>query len=218
MTFIVNKRNVLYSVKSPISGFIEVIRGIHGLELHINGAVQTVKMLKNKRINYWEIATNLVNVSPDSRILLLGLGGGEIIRNLLNKHPILNITVIELDPIIVEIYNKFFKEEKHNPTIILADAYDYMLKNNIKYDLIYTDIYFKNCFPKKFLNEPFLTKVSKSLSLQGFYIYNYVVGDFLASTKLLTIENIFKHYFRRVYYKRISPNMLNYLFFGSNKL
>ncbi|HHH14200.1 MAG TPA: hypothetical protein ENJ78_00645, partial [candidate division WWE3 bacterium] len=111
-------KKVIYEAISPISGKVEVIDGLHGLELHINGATQTVKMQKNKRPNYWEIAVDLIDISQHSKVLLLGLGGGEIVRLLLNKMPNLDITVVELDPLIIDIYKRYFKEPKQNPKII----------------------------------------------------------------------------------------------------
>ncbi len=209
-------KKVIYEAISPISGKVEVIDGLHGLELHINGATQTVKMQKNKRPNYWEIAADLIDISQHSKVLLLGLGGGEIVRLLLNKMPNLDITVVELDPLIIDIYKRYFKEPKQNPKIISADAYEYVLNLKEKFDLIFTDIYFRDSFPKEFLEEAFLTKVSASLTSQGTYVYNCVINDFDAKKRTKKLEQIFKEFFKEVAYKRVNQNLLNYLFFASN--
>lgn len=77
------------------------------------------------------------------RVLVLGLGLGYYLYNIASKKEVTFIDVIEFDPAIIDLFNKYLLNkmphyEKIN--IKLADAFEYLKKPN-KYDYVFVDIY-----------------------------------------------------------------------------
>ena len=78
-----------------------------------------------------------------SRVLNLGLGAGSsvhILRNEMKKNPF--IRSIEIDPVIIQIADRFFdvnEDPRHD--IILADAIEYLELEKESYDLYIVDLF-----------------------------------------------------------------------------
>ena len=93
------------------------------------------------------------------------------------------------------------QELKSETELIQADAYSYILQNNIKYDLICIDIFVDDKIPQVFLDLDFLEDASENLSENGFIMFNH-----LALTKN-DIESAVD-YFNQVF-KIAFPNSIN---------
>lgn len=112
-----------------------------------------------------------------NQILVLGLGGGSIIK-LLRKEVKYNkaITSVELDPAILFAANKYFDLEQYseNHTIIQGDAFEFMLKQQKKYDLIVIDIFQDYLMPAFLFENYFVEKIKESLNINGFILFNTI--------------------------------------------
>ena len=78
------------------------------------------------------------------RVLVLGLGLGYYLFNILNKKEVTSVDVVELDKSIISLFNKYLinkfpHQEKIN--IIHEDGIEYLKKTNIKYDYVFSDIW-----------------------------------------------------------------------------
>jgi len=76
------------------------------------------------------------------RILLLGLGGGTVIRQLQHFLRIESITAVELDPIHIRIATRFFKIRGKTVDLICADARQWLRQyQGPPFDLIIDDLF-----------------------------------------------------------------------------
>lgn len=96
--------------------------------------------------------------------IIVGLGGGSMIHYLQKYDPQVNIEAVEIDPVVVELAERYFAvKQKDNVRLIIADAFDYLKKTPKKYDTIYMDAFLK---PSASTDE---TGVPLKLRTQAFY-------------------------------------------------
>lgn len=95
-------------------------------------------------------------------VLLLGLAGGSNAR-LINKYfPSAHITAVEIDPLMIDIGNKYFSLNKvKNMQIVIGDALNFanQMKPRESYDLILVDCFEGKYIPKKLEDLDFLKKL-----------------------------------------------------------
>jgi len=78
------------------------------------------------------------------RVLIVGLGGGAMVRFLQKHDSELKIEAVEIDPEIVRIAKKYFGVSSgKNTTIITDDAFRFLDKTDNRYDVIYMDAFLK---------------------------------------------------------------------------
>jgi spermidine synthase len=71
-------------------------------------------------------------------ILILGVAGGSVIKTLVDEIKFKGkITGVEIDPVVVELATKYFGLGKYNNvSIVIDDAFEFVLKSKEKHDLI----------------------------------------------------------------------------------
>lgn len=137
--------------------------------------VKTVPQSGGEFIFMWRKV--LDQVSPKSfhpkNCLMLGVAGGTAINELKRRFPNVNITGVELDPIIIKvaIENSFF-ELNSNLKIKIQDAIKWVNQDKSKYDIIIVDLYIGDQNPAKARQKPFLEKIKKLLKKDGIVLYN----------------------------------------------
>lgn len=78
------------------------------------------------------------------RVLVLGVGGGTVIRQLRRWFPDIQVTGIELCPTHLHIARRFFDLEEDGVTLIEADAIDWLQTyDGEPFDLIVDDLFFE---------------------------------------------------------------------------
>lgn len=76
------------------------------------------------------------------RVLILGVGGGVVIKQFNELFPKVNIVGVELDPMHIKIAKKWFKIGKSDATLVQADARDWLnAYDGPKFDLIIDDLF-----------------------------------------------------------------------------
>ncbi|MBX2838960.1 MAG: class I SAM-dependent methyltransferase [Gammaproteobacteria bacterium] len=117
-------------------------------------------------------------VESTKRILLLGLGGGAVVRQLEILCDFDELMAIELDPNHVFIAQEWFGVNNSNTQIILADAIKWIKQyKGPPFDLIIDDLFFeKNGEPERAqaLNSAWLKKLSNLLEEEGLLVINTV--------------------------------------------
>ena len=163
----------IYETKSALSKSIEVTWTNGELVLdsenanYSYGSLQRILRLGLKNIGYEKIV-------PMNHILVLGVAGGSVIKTLVDEIKYKGkITGVEIDPEIIKIANTYFKlDEVKNLEIVIADAFEFVLKTKTKYDLIIIDIFQDTAMPN-FLFETFFTnRVCSLLKNHGFILFN----------------------------------------------
>jgi spermidine synthase len=78
---------------------------------------------------------------PDpSSVLLVGLGGGALVRFLNHYFPAVQLDVVEIDPAVVEVARDYFGTWPAPGTrILVADGRDFLARSTERYDLILLD-------------------------------------------------------------------------------
>jgi spermidine synthase len=177
---------VIFSIHSNLNGLLKVVDSSGGRELVANGGAmlscsENHTLLKK---NYWGV---FLDTLPKYRknikkALIFGLGGGVIQNKLFLMYPGIEITTIEYDPLMNDIYNYYFsgdRFEKHN--IINMEAKTFV-KNNHRlgdfekqFDLVFVDT-FSSFKEKEYDNfNSFYTGTKKFLRDNGLFCVNMII-------------------------------------------
>lgn len=145
---------------SDFNADIKLIRFADDLRLDVGGLTQS----GNVMVGIFNIGLGHLlpeNYRPE-QVLLLGLGGGSVIKYLRRRYPKTKLTAVEIDPVMIEIAKKHFHIAKiKNLKIINADAVDYIQKTKDRFDLILVDCFQGHTTPSGF-DDPRVLKVMKS--------------------------------------------------------
>lgn len=112
--------------------------------------------------------------------LILGFGGGSI-AEILNCENQLNleITALEKDRVVVNVYHEYFKKEAHNTKLIEGDAIMFLKNNTQKFDYIFVDVFKNLDVPEEFKTSSFLKLLSQASAPHTQIAMNVIVqaGD-----------------------------------------
>ena len=110
-------------------------------------------------------------------ILVLGVAGGSVVKTLVDEIKFKgNITGVEIDQDIIDIANSYFQLDKiPNLEIVVVDAFEYVLKTKLKYDLIIIDIFQDTMMPNFLFEDFFIQRINSLLNLNGFILFNTMV-------------------------------------------
>lgn len=114
------------------------------------------------------------------RVLIVGLGGGSMIHFLKHYDPKVKVDVVDIDPAIVRLADKYFGvRTEGNVTIHTMDAFEYLKNTKEKYDIIYMDAFLKPSrdtdqtgVPLRLKTIRFYKDVQTKLTPDGLVVYN----------------------------------------------
>lgn len=167
--------HILEEVESPVNGKITVIRSlVFGTYIQVGGLTQSGGIL----YNVWKKPLKKVarQYSPAKNILILGLGGGTLVKLVNEFWPNAKITAVDIDPIMVEMGKKYLGLDTNKVKIYISDALNFLTtdkrQSETGYDLILIDLYIGFNYPAKFEQDKFLKLVHKTLPSDGMVIFN----------------------------------------------
>jgi len=129
------------------------------------------------------------------KILILGFCAGTFAHLLSKRFTNVDITGVEIDKEMVYIGEKYFDTKKiPHLNVEVADAYSFMKKNKIKYDLIIVDTYIGPYFPAKLASTEFIEYIVKGLDENGVCIVNM-----LNTSETNDMAENYEKYMRRVF-------------------
>lgn len=159
---------------SEVNGTLEVT--------YINGR----KVLDTENANYsygslqkiLEKGLTKVDIKSVENVLLLGLGGGSIIKSLRETFEYHNnITAVEIDPEIIKIAeNEFGVSASEKLQVIRGDAFEFVKTSEEKFQLIIIDLFIDLNVPPIFYEREFCENVSSLLEKNGSLIFNVGVN------------------------------------------
>lgn len=124
--------------------------------------------------NYIKAMLLSVAFSPCCDVLLLGLGGGSLVRALHFLNPATKITAVEIRPTVIELaFQHFSMPVSPNIQIICNDAKDYIVNSTAKVDLIFVDLFWALKMDPLQTNRLFIEGCKRQLHSAGWLIINY---------------------------------------------
>lgn len=153
----------------------------HGrLKLLVNGSIQSGRYIEMLWKNAFEAFGLPQSHSQGSalQILVLGVGGGTVIRMLHKSYPNAEITGVDIDPVMITIAKTYFGlEEINGLSLVCEDAQKYIeksAKENKTYDLIIVDVFVGPQIPEFVSDEKTLQLLKDILNRKGCIIINYL--------------------------------------------
>ena len=119
------------------------------------------------------LAPLFINPNPQ-KILVMGLGGGSIPRALNRLLPNTYIDVVEIDPEIHAIAEKFFQfKQSENTKIHIIDGFEFVKNSKPdNYDIVIIDAFTDDYVPKSFLTPEFVGSIHRILTQNGIVAVN----------------------------------------------
>lgn len=78
------------------------------------------------------------------RVLIVGLGGGAMVHFLKRHDPGVKVDVVEIDPAIVKVADKFFGvRTEGNVRVVTEDGFKFLRETPERYDVVYMDAFLK---------------------------------------------------------------------------
>ena len=141
------------------------------------------------------LSSLLLNKAPE-HILLLGLGGGTAAKAINTLLPQAKLDVIEINPLIPPVAEKFFLYKPNNNTkITVADGYLYVLKaESSKYNLIILDAFDRDYIPAPFLTDKFVENIKRILKDNGVVAVNTFIDSEFTRIESEIYRNTFKNF------------------------
>lgn len=97
-----------------------------------------------------------------TKVLILGFGAGSIAHILIKEYKFnVEIHGVEIDPVMVEIYNKYFKLETNQLTLYTQDVLTFLQNNQVQYDYIFVDVFDNLNVPEELLSKSFIESLQQ---------------------------------------------------------
>ena len=162
---------VLETRRSKFNGEITVRRswGL-GTYIEVGGLTQSGWILEKILGQALKEITN--HKSQITNVLVLGLGGGSVVKPIRKYWPRAKITGVDIDPVMVKLGQKYLKLDK-SVQVIISDASSYMLHATC-YDLVIVDLYQGKKFPKQFETDNYIHLLRSNLLRSGVVVINRV--------------------------------------------
>ncbi len=169
--------------------------------------------LRQHMLEYTVLAFSGLLYKPEpERILVLGLGGGVIPREMRHYFPTLEIDVVEIDPEIPLIAKRFFRfREDAKLRVHIADGRMFIKKQLHcdpvpKYDLVILDAFNSDYIPFHLTTKEFLEELKGVLAEDGVIVANLFYPNRLFDAQLKTFLAVFGRC--QVFFGAYSPNAI----------
>lgn len=148
------------------------------LKLLVNGSRQSgayIEYLWKDAFRHFRMTRDI----PVHSVLVLGVGGGTVIRLLKMLYPHASITAVDIDETILYIARKHFRlDSLDGITLVAADAQRYVAEEAGKpsrfYDCVVVDLFVGRHIPKFAYSETFLRDIKKLMRKQSPLIINFL--------------------------------------------
>lgn len=183
------------SVVSPINGniIVEMINGKY--RTSVNRYWQSGPYAE--KIMQYSLKALKIKNKKIRNILILGFGGGSMVKILRYYFPDAYITGVEIDNKMIEIGFKYFNlYDYKNIKLIISDVINFLNSNTDYFDIVISDIFIGCESPISISTIDFANKIKNILNNNSIYISNYSNNkDHKKNTDIIIkkIKNIFTH-------------------------
>jgi spermidine synthase len=155
--------------------------------------------LRQQRLEYTRLAfCGLLYQPQPKRVLVLGLGGGVIPREMHYYYPDIEIDVVEIDPDIPPIAKQYFGFSTDDKLKVHIDDGRMFIKKQLlqepvpKYDIIILDAFNSEYIPFHLMTSEFLDQVNGVLADDGVVVANVFYSNRLFDAELKTFLAVFE--------------------------
>ena len=115
-------------------------------------------------------------LKPDAtRTLVIGLGGGSVVKRMWRDYPEMRLDVVELDPEIVEVAHRFFELPRDPRIRVFVDDGRAFLETTVEtYDIVIIDAFDEDRVPRPLTTDEFLRTTRDQLAPDGVVAYNFI--------------------------------------------
>ncbi len=143
------------------------------------------------------------------KILILGGGDGGAAREAINISPSIEVTIVDIDPLVTKIVSKYIPEvpagvfNKPNVKLVNTDAWKYVEETDERYGYILvdlTDVREEENQVNRFYRSVFMEKLKRLIPDEGRIVYFlglYPIDKDIISRFLVEADKIFRY--RRIY-------------------
>ncbi len=163
-------------------GRLEVVETATARSLYFGSEVEQCRFmfdasmrlsLEYQQIMEAQILAHHQHNTPVQRILMLGMGGGSMARQLNTLLPNASIHIVELRQAVIDIaYDYFELPDLPEIEAIHEDALLFVQNALSRYDVIIVDVFDEKGIPKPFTQPPFQRDLRKNLSKKGLILFN----------------------------------------------
>lgn len=173
------EERVLYEQPSAYNTILvtEGADGLRTLRFERDGARQSV--VKPDDPDHLElpyaraILAGLAYCPQAQRVLVVGLGGGTIPSFLRRHFPELAIDVVELDPAVFEVAQRYFGfREDARMRVVIADGREFLASSSQPYDLVFLDAFGRDSVPYRLTTQEFLEITRRAVTPRGAVVSN----------------------------------------------
>ncbi len=206
-------------------GYIQVVeRGSeHDLILNEGQAIHSVydpnKLLTRGPWDYFSMAPLYGNRQwtgqRPERVLIIGLAGGTVARQITAAYGPVPIDGVEIDPRIIEVGRKYFDMNEPNLNAIAADGRYFLDTTDQQYDIIAVDAYRQPYIPFQLTTKEFFESARRHLTPNGVVAVNvgrapkdYRLVDAVSGTLLAVFPEV---------YQQDSSQFLNSIVYATNQ-
>jgi spermidine synthase len=204
-------KKTLFKGRSDFNGDVRVVEGGGIRRLIASGFTQSQSLRPDGKtgFRYWDaMVPDTLDLEPDPRILLLGLGAGTVSKIITKRFGPIAIDGVEIDPLIVELGKKYFDMREPNLNIFVEDALDFVKKTSYKYDLICLDVFVGGMTPKGVQDREFLERLKSLLRGNGMLTTNSIFHNDKAAAE--GFQKLIKSVFKSVQVSSIRDNIIIY--------
>ena len=148
-------------------------------------------------VRYFHLA---LAIKPDiERVLVIGLGGGSVVKRMWRDYPETRIDAVEIDPEVVAIARELFElPDDDRINVAVGDGREFLRDCGQTYDLVIVDAFDDDHVPVHLTTEQFFCEVRDHLTQDGVLAFNaigMVHGDHSKPFRSLhrTISNVWKN-------------------------
>ena len=131
-------------------------------------------------LGYTRLMMAFLLVQPEpQRVLMIGLGGGSLAKFCHLHLPFADITVVELNPLVVELRDEFnIPRDDHRFRVVLADGADYVARHDVMdFDVVLVDGFIGGEMPRALGSTAFYDHCRRILSDEGVVVCNLHARD-----------------------------------------
>ena len=191
-------------------------RGVQSISIPESG-------IMNNYLDYLALAPSLLQSEKPYSVLLIGVAGGTVIKQLNRFFPnAVEIDAVEIDPTMIEVAKNYFNLSDSEANIIVGEGRQYIATTQKKYDVVLIDAFSTDLYaPSHLMTQEFFTLVKTALNPGGIMAFNAVGpeivqnGDSLYQVVANTVASVFPH----TYHASVRDDQLvigNHILFASS--